>query len=87
MRRLKISIEGVDPKPGEIIVAKCNNDYTNAEDAKQIFKILQRTFKDNEVVIIPCDFQIRRLSKEQIEGFIKYIRKTQSEGERENNNM
>ena len=87
MRRLKVFIEGVDPKPGEIIVAKCTNNNTTAFQAKDLFDLLQKTFQDNKVVIVPSDFWIKRLSKEEIEDFIKYIRKIQSEGEREENNM
>ena len=87
MRRLKISIEGIDPKPGEIIVAKCSNDYTNIYEAKNVLELLQKTFQDNKVVVVPSDFWISKLDKERIEEFIKYIRKIQNKGEREENNM
>lgn len=87
MSRLKVSIEPINPKPGDIIVAKCYEDEATLWRAKDLWEILSRAFPYNKVIVCPSDFRIKELKPEEFWNFIEQLKKLRPEGEREENNM
>ena len=87
MRRLKITIEGIVPKDGDIIVAKCEDPEAVLFRARELHGALKNVFPNNKVVVLPSDFRLKQIDKEQFWTFIKSLEALRPEGEREEINM
>ena len=83
MNRIKVSIEGIEPKQGSVIVAKCTEDDIHITEARELYNILQQTFPDNRVVIIPSNFRITELDEKKFWDFIEGLKKLRPLRERE----
>lgn len=78
--RLKVFYEGVDVKPGEIVVVRPEREHITASEAKELHEITQRAFPDNRVVIIWADAHIQKYDRESFLAFLDTL-KRQMEGE------
>ena len=78
--RLKVFYEGVDVKPGDVVVVRPERELVTASEAQELHKITQNAFPDNRVVIIWADSHIQKYDKESFLAFLDTL-KRQMEGE------
>ena len=77
----------IDVQPGNVIVAKCQKDTVNWLEARELYELLKKTFPDNKVVVVPCDFVLSGLPPEKFWGFLESMKNLRPQGEREEHNQ
>ena len=87
MSRIKISIDGIIPEPGTVIIAKATSDIVTQKEAIEIYKTLKECFPENKVFLCPSDIRIKQLSNEQFWNFIDSLKYQRAKGEREEHIM
>ena len=86
MRRLKVSIETIEPKPDSIIIAKCYTDDLMQYRARDLYDMLKKAFPDNKVVIFPSDFRLKEVSPKQFWDFVEQLKVLRPKEERKEHN-
>lgn len=78
--RLKVFYEGVNVKPGDVVVVRPERELVTASEAQELHRITQNAFPDNRVVIIWADSYIQKYDRESFLTFLDTL-KRQTEGE------
>lgn len=71
--RQKISFEGVDPKKGQVIVAKAEKPVS-VDELIYARNILQEAFPNNKVVVLQSNMNLHYLTKESFVEFIENMK-------------
>lgn len=72
--RMKVSFEGVNPAPGDVVVIRPSVAILQHE-AKELWEISKKAFPDNSVVILPPDINLINYSKEEFLKFLDNLKK------------
>ena len=86
MKRLKISVNTITPKEGDIIIARCLDSNETMDRPRKILEVLDKAFPNNEVIVLPSDYRIQQVEKEQFWKFIEALKNLRPKEEREENN-
>ena len=72
--RIKMSFEGKEVKPGDVVVVR-PKELISAREAKDTYNTVRKAFPDHQVVILPPDYYLETYNKEEFKKFLDNQRK------------
>ena len=86
MKRIKISLDEINPSPDSVIIAKCYDEDMGLFRAKDLYEQIANVFPNNKVIICPTNIRITEIKEESFWEFIEQLKNLRPKAERERHN-
>ena len=69
MKKIKVRLEGIEPKPEEVVIITYDEPATY-DEVKNIYNAVKEAFPNQNVVIKPSYFDLKQRPAEELQGIV-----------------